>query len=500
MVLGQKILSYTGEGTDQTVDSSIVPTGAMFFSSWQVAANANAPMDFAALKVYIPADISLEKDGEYNFAKNSISFKPSAELVASTVNSQTVTLKDENGTDVAITTSYANGAITVKTSKRLTNGTYTVTVNGATSAIDGRTLNNVTCSFTINVTGNIVLVDEDFSKGFAVGTTYTGAQMEALSDLEFTTDGFKDTYPDKTSAYLTVKAIDAEDSSKGNYLEIGDHLDGKSALVAADFEDVTEGTLVTEMKIRSYGNETKHRPKNYNGLLNAEGDWKSTAYGSDMGSDATKVWSGGIFPKWSITFTKDTDGFNHVKAVWYRAKATDNWSVDLYDMVRDVKVLSYTGAGDQTIDSTFVPSGAIFLNAYKDTTWADEVIDIAALKAYIVPVNQNYAVENIVCTSADAEIEAITSSMTEVAVKADVYTKTANEAFTAVLAIYNGERLAGVQTFDGVSNNAGVQEVSLELTGLDLIDGATVKVFLWDGITSMKPLLGATEVLPKAGF
>ena len=498
MFLGQKVLSYTGEGTDQTIDSSFVPSGAMFINAYKDATWSDAPIDVAALKAYIPAEISLEQKGEYNFGKNSISFTPSAELSASTITQETVTLKDEKGETIAITPSYANGALTIKTAKRLANGKYTVTVNGVKAA-DGRTLNNVIYTFTINVTGNIILVDEDFSEGFEVGTAYTGAQMENLTDLQFTTAGIKDTYPDRESAYLTVKAIDSADASKGNYLEIGDHLDGKNAVITADFDDVTVGTLVTEMKVRSYGNV--NRPKNYNGLFASDGSWKTTAYGSDSGSDATKVWSGGIFPKWRITFSKDNDGFNHIKAVWYRAKATDNWSVDLYDMFLGQKVLSYTGEGtDQTIDSSFVPSGAMFINAYKDATWSDAPIDVAALKAYIVPVDQDYAVENIVCSSNDAEIEAITSNMTEITAKADVYTKAANESFTAVLAIYNGERLAAVQSFDGVSNAAGVCEVSLELTGLDLIDGATAKVFLWDSITSMKPLLGAAEVLPKAGF
>ena len=231
------------------------------------------------------------------------------------------------------------------------------------------------------VAGDIVLVDEDFSDGFTLNQAYTGAQMEALSDLKFVSSIPTGFYPDTTSSYLSVKKIDENDSSKGNYLEIGNHADNKHAIVMADFDDVEAGTIVQEMRIRVYAG---YRTKNFNALLGSDNSVKNTLLATNAGNDATKIWPGGIFPKWGKVFSTDEDGFISVKTVWSRANATDNWAVDIYDVLADTKLYSYTGTGtDQTVDSSFVPSGAMFVNAFKDPSWSDVPIDLADLKVFI---------------------------------------------------------------------------------------------------------------------
>lgn len=231
------------------------------------------------------------------------------------------------------------------------------------------------------VAGDTVLAYEDFSDGFTLNQAYTGAQMEALSDLKFVTGLPTGFYLDTTNAYFTVKPIDENDSSKGNYLEIGDHADNRHAVVMADFNDVTTGTIVQEMRIRVYAG---YRTKNFNALLGSDNSVKNTLLATNAGGDATKIWPGGIFPKWGKVFSTDEDGFISVKTVWSRANATDNWAVDIYDVLANTKLYSYTGEGtDQTVDSSFVPSGAMFINAFKDPTWSDVPIDIADLKVFI---------------------------------------------------------------------------------------------------------------------
>ena len=231
------------------------------------------------------------------------------------------------------------------------------------------------------VAGDTILVDEDFSDGFTVNQAYTAAEMEVLSeDLIFATGMLTNSFPDKTTAHYTVKQKDANDASKGNYLEIGAHKNDSNAVVAADFDDITTGTVVVEMKMRpSVGKKTKY----YNRMVAADKVYKDTLYGVN-GSD-TKVWSYGIFPSWSVSLTPGTDGFCSIRTVWSRANVTDNWSVDMYDMVANpnTKLTSYTTGGDQTLDSGFVPTGFEFYNSWQLSTDAKVSVDIADLKVYI---------------------------------------------------------------------------------------------------------------------
>ncbi|MBE7022920.1 MAG: hypothetical protein E7412_00450 [Ruminococcaceae bacterium] len=498
MVTNQLLLSYT-TGGENTLDSSFIPSAIMFYNNWQVAADSEVSVDIASLKAYIPATISLTANGAYDPGKKSISFTTSEALDAATVTSETVTVTNSAGEAVAATPSYENGVIKVTTDARLTSGTYTISVNGAKKSSDGMPVFGANCTFVVERVGDIVLVDEDFSTGFELDRAYTAAEMEALSeDLIFTTGDWMD---DLATKYYAVKQMDENDASKGNYLEIGIPLSDNAALVRADFDDVEKGTLVMEMKIRQH---IGRRFKMYNGLIGADGSTKHTLTGIN-GSDEG-LWTGGIFKDntngGSILSVGD-DEFSSIKVIWNRATTEDNWSVDLYDMVTNNLVMSYTGDGSQTIDKTFTPSKAEFFWNYYMTgnSQVDVKVDIADLKVYIPSLEQENALENAVFVSGGQPIDALSANMTDLSATVDVKTEKANQAYAVVLAVYNGDRLVGVDVADGTTDANGVAEdVALSLTNLVLETGANAKLFLWDGMTSLIPLAGVPEVLPTAGF
>ena len=497
MVTNKLLLSYT-TGGENTLDSSFVPSAVMFYSNWQVAADSEVSVDIASLKAYIPATISLTANGAYDAGKKSVSFTTSEALDAATVTSETVTVTNSAGEAVAATPSYENGVIKVTTDARLTSGTYTILVNGAKKSSDGMPVFGANCTFVVERVGDIVLVDEDFSTGFELDKAYTAAEMEAISEyLNFATapSGW---YPDKTNAYYTVKQKDANDASKGNYLEIAPPANDKHAMVTADFDDITTGTFVVEMKMRPQAGK---REKYYNSVIGADGALKNTLYGVNT-SDAV-VWSTGIFPRWQKQLTPGADGFYSVKTVWSRANATDNWSVDMYDMVANsnTALLSYTTGDLQTLDANFTPSGVFFFNNWELAANTKVSVDIADLKVYIPSLEQENALENVVFVSGGQPIDALSANMTDLSATVDVKTEKANQAYAVVLAVYNGDRLVGVDVADGTTDANGVAEdVALSLTNLVLETGANAKLFLWDGMTSLIPLAGVPEVLPTAGF
>ena len=229
------------------------------------------------------------------------------------------------------------------------------------------------------VEGDIILVDEDFSTGFELDRAYTAAEMEALSeDLNFATGVPANHWPDKTNAYFKVKQIDANDASKGNYLEISSQKDDSHAIVMGDFADITTGAFVVEMKMRP---QAGRRTKLYNGVVGTDQSVKYTLYGVNS-SDAV-VWSYGIFPSWQKQLTPGEDDFCSVKTVWSRANAASNWSVDMYDMVTNKLLLSYTTGGENTLDSSFVPSAVMFYNNWQVAADSEVSVDIADLKVYI---------------------------------------------------------------------------------------------------------------------
>ena len=497
-----KLISYEAKG-NQTLDSSFVPTGVEFYNSYQQSANAKISIDIADLKVYIPAPVTLDANGEYDAGNKTISFTTSDALDEETFTSSMVTVTNSAGETVAATSTYANGVITVKTDARLRSGQYTVMVNGAKKATDGSLVSGATGVFTVERVGDIVLVDEDFSTGFTVNQAYTAAEMEALSeDLIFATGMLTNSFPDKTTAHYTVKQKDANDASKGNYLEIGAHKNDSNAVVAADFDDITTGTVVVEMKMRpSVGKKTKY----YNRMVAADKVYKDTLYGVN-GSD-TKVWSYGIFPSWSVSLTPSTeDGFCSVKTVWSRANVTDNWTVDMYDMVANpnTKLISYTTGGDQTLDSSFVPTGFEFYNSWQLSTDAQVSVDIADLKVYIPASEQEDALENVVFTSGGQRVDSLALTATDLAVTTDVRTADANASYVLVLAVYSSDdnRLLAVDcSAEGTTDaNGEATGVTASVSGLSLSKSAYAKVFLWENMTTMKPLVGDPEVLPAAGF
>ena len=231
---------------------------------------------------------------------------------------------------------------------------------------------------------DIVLVSEDFSDTtkYAVGTAYTGDQMATKNDnLVYYYDGFSK----NTAASFTVKQIDENDASKGKYLEFGHGTVNKHSVIGGNFDTVTKGTLVTEMKLR-IPDLSSSPARNKVFICGFRGTETANTLRYEASATANPTFSrirgetdNCIFDTTNVTdkLAKDENGFYSMRFVWNRETTSDNWDVKLYDAYTGKVVLS-----NNSVSMTDI-TNIRFAQEYAVNTDSNAPIDLADIKVYI---------------------------------------------------------------------------------------------------------------------
>ena len=330
--------------------------------------------------------------------------------------------------------------------------------------------------------GDISIIDEDFSSSnYVLNQAYSATELSAINTaLTGDIEGFTD--EDLTNQIFTVK----ETEDKTRYLAMGDAIKGR-ALLATKFNPIAKGTIVTEMKIRI------GRAANAFVFDNA-------LYGARAGNnlilgaavnDSAGYWSGIFQSRDNFeTFgaTKDTNGFYDLKVTWSRQSETDNWKVEMVDVATDAVVSSRTD-----VDASLTPSEFWFAQSYKSGSAA--TIDIAKVK---VTVSENpIVITNGVFKADDVETLTLPADATNLSFTANLTNPNkAERAITIIMAVYNGDRLAGVNIIKDYIILADTvnESVTISLDGLELTEGANAKVFFLTGTDTLAPITTCAEL------
>ena len=329
--------------------------------------------------------------------------------------------------------------------------------------------------------GDIDIIDEDFSSSdYVLDKAYSANELTAInSALTGDVEGFTD--EDLTNPIFTVK----ETNDGIRYLAMGNAVKDR-ALLATKFNAVRKGTIATQMKIRF------NKPANafvFNHVLNGAVVGNNLTLGAGI-NHTDGYWST-IFQN-RANFedkgaSKDTNGFYDLKVVWSRENETDNWKVEMIDVATGVTVSSRID-----VDSSLAPSEFWFAQAYKGN---EATIDIAKVK---VTVSENPIVITDGVFKADGvEVSALPIGTTNLSFTANFTNPNkAERALTIIMAVYNGERLAGINIIKDyiILKDTVNESVSISLEELELTEGAHAKVFFLTGTDTLTPITNYAEL------
>ena len=345
-----------------------------------------------------------------------------------------------------------------------------------------------------------MLLEEDFSDAsYVVDTAYTGDQMaEINTKLDYSGSAFS--LSKNTAASYTVKQIDADDASKGKYLEFGVGSASSHATMISKFDPVTEGTLVTEFRLRiPNGGSGIKRNNTFVGIFGNDDGYLKTLYWYADGKDSKLVAqqeNGWVFSGYnsgtvSYDLSKDEYGFMSVRLVWSRESAAEGWNVKLYD--------AYNGALIREANNVAMDSinHVRFAQTYKTGT-DTAVIDYADIKVYRPHLTGKAEFDEIKFTQGGNEVNALPANATDLSVSLTTKASDSINAYSLILAVYEKDgTLVDTKVLSGVSG--GVDQVTLSLSELELEAGAYAKLFLWRDMSTLYPLR-APEVLSAEGF
>ena len=508
--------AYTGKVVLSNNSVSMTDiTNIRFAQEYAVNTDSNAPIDLADIKVYLLDDISLVADGKYNFSNGTAVFTPSSALPANVLEGANVVVTDASGNEVDASASYTDGKLTITTAEKLvSSGTYNVDVTNVLTNYGLYT--DMSGSFTVSTedaVGDIVLVEEDFSDTsiYTLNNPYTYVEMQGKNpSMIYNWTAFT---PDASSKPFTIKQLDENDPTKGNYLEINHTTNHKHVMMGADFGDVKKGTLAVEFKLRTPDEAVKPlRTMTIGTFKDSANNSANTLTYIGSGNDATPRYEfrnktdgtpvfGSTGTELKNKLKKDEYGFYNLKFIWSRATENDKWEVKLCDALNDDTVLLHTEAFPTT--TTFNDISAILLaHAYEMDNERDGAIGIADLKVYLPDLKDSTVFKDIKFTSNNVEIDALPSTATDLSVSlvmrdVDIRAK----SYSVILAVYEKDgTIEAVKSISGITTDDGnSKQLSLGLENLHLSEGAYAKLFFWRGMSTLYPL-GVPEELPAAGF
>jgi hypothetical protein len=356
------------------------------------------------------------------------------------------------------------------------------------------------------VSGDTILAEEDFSDTtkYTLNTPYLYTELAGKNDdIVYTWSNLS---PGTSKKPFTVKPIDEEDLTKGNYMEFGHG--NAHVVLGADFDTVTKGTLVTEFKIRipddaktpvrnvaiatfvNSANQTANT-MNYIGAGNATSPYYEFRNKTDgnpvFGTSSTQL---------KNELSKDEYGFYSLKLIWSRATESDNWDVKVCDALNNDAVMLHAES------FAFTDIIGVWFGQLWETTGTNAPIDFADLKVYIPDVKDSTVFKDIVFSSNSVPITSLSADATELSVSLTMKdTDIRAKSYSVILAVYEKDgTIEGIDSVGGITTEDGnSKQISLGLENLELDEGAYAKLFFWRGLTTLCPL-GVPEELPAAGF
>jgi len=222
-------------------------------------------------------------------------------------------------------------------------------------------------------TRDIIYLDEDFSSDdYELNKAYSATEISAINPALSINGGG---YIGNEGTPFVVRQAEW-----GRYLEIGTPDTFGNALLAPNIaEPVNTGELVIEMKFKNNGDSTAMEFGGYENDIHGfatEGNSLITGYCYANGG-ASKLYGGS-----EINPSSDSFGFRYTRTVWSRNTADEVWTVKLYDLNDNTKLLSEKSVDLATLTNNpdVDPTDLYFARRYNAPNTAN--MYLAALKIY----------------------------------------------------------------------------------------------------------------------